>query len=492
MKQRKYGNLIRIALFGTLTVLMLTGVLRVLNYKTTGGGGGWQHFYQIDNDSIDIIFFGSSHAHCTIDHGYLWDNYGIAGYTLSAGSQQLDSTCYFVKEALRTHRPQVIAVEMMGTVMGEFNNTNVDAYRNSLGMKWSGNLVRYVDYLANSMNIDNSRKNEILAKIPVVHSRYKELVKSDFEDDIPFMVGYRGSYEVMPLEQPEVEENEEVVKLSAEITRTLQEIIDEARKNGVEVVFFVAPFAVNDEEQMGFNAVEEYAKSQDVPFINYNKLYDEIGIDYSTDFRDEDHVNNYGAIKVTGHLASFLRENYELPDRRGDKNYKIWEDNSLYLRNKILRHELESAADLNEYLELLAGSKDEKTIIVALTGNYKALGDVYLDKMIQLGITEEEYSEGGVFVWRNGKRQEWLSGKEYAKCFSTESGEIHVESSIQLAGEGEEIQNVKLLINGNDYFLVENGVNMIVYEETLDQVIDAAGDDVYLGLELSHNDKQGE
>ena len=141
---------------------------------------------------------------------------------------------------------------------------------------------------------------------------------------------------------------------------------------------------------------------------------------------------------------------------------------------------------------MLAGSKDEKTIIVALTGNYKALGDVYLDKMIQLGITEEEYSEGGVFVWRNGKRQEWLSGKEYAKCFSTESGEIHVESSIQLAGEGEEIQNVKLLINGNDYFLVENGVNMIVYEETLDQVIDAAGDDVYLGLELSHNDKQGE
>ena len=490
MKKSIYLNLIKIILFGTLTVLMLKGILEVFNYKNTGGGGGWQHFYQMDNDSIDAIFFGSSHAHCTIDHGYLWDHYGMAGYTLSAGDQQLDSTCYFVKEALRIKRPRVIAVEMLGAVMGEFDNTDTDIYRNSLGMKWSGTFVKYVDYLAESMELDNSRKNEILAKIPVIHFRYKELDITDFEDDLPFMVGYRGSYEVVHLERPVEEIGGEHAGLSEEKQKVLQEIIDEAQKSDVGIVFFAAPFAVSKEQQRGFEAVEEFAVAQGVPFINYNKLYDEIGIDFETDFRDDGHVNNDGAAKVTAHLAAFLKDHYALPDRRGEQGYQIWEDNSLYLRNKALGHKLENAADLNEYLELLAEIKEEKTVLIALTGNYRALGDVYLDALMQLGITEDEYLSGGTFLFRGGERLAWLPGKEYDECFSVKNGEIHVESSAYLAEDGTERQNAKLLVGGTDYFMAENGVNLVVYEESMDQVIDAAGDDVYQGLELIHMEKK--
>lgn len=502
VKRNRYGNLTKSVLFAILVALMLMGILRVFNYKTTGGGGGWQNFYRMGNEGADVMFFGSSHAHCTVDHGYLWDNYGMAGYTLSAGSQQLDSTRYFVKEALKRQKPRVIAVEMMGTVMGDFVNTDADVYRNSLGMKWSKDLVRYVDYLADSMQLDQGQRNEILAKIPVVHSRYKELVRSDFEDELPFMVGYRGSYGVTVLERPVEDTGGEVPELSGEVQKVLEEIIAEAQKNDVGIVFFAAPFAVTQEQQRGFEAAEEFARARGVPFINYNKLYDEIGIDFATDFRDEGHVNNYGAEKVTAHLASFLKENYEIPDRRGDQKYQIWEDNALYLRNKALCHELENAADINEYLGLLAQIEDEKTVLIALTGNYGALGDVYLDRLMQLGITQEEYAAGGVFLFKGGERLAWLPGKEYDACFAIENfsgesysskkGEIHVESSLTLTEDGQERQEVCLLVNGNDYFMVENGVNLIVYEQSLDQVIDAAGDDVYLGLELIHNDKQEE
>lgn len=491
MKRNIYGNVTKTILFGILTVLMLAGILKVFNYKTTGGGGGWQHFYRMDRDCIDVMFFGSSHAHCTVDHGYLWDHYGMAGYTLSAGSQQLDSTVYFVKEALQRQKPAVIAVEMMGTVMGEFANTDTDVYRNSLGMRWSGNLAAYVDHLAESMDMDPARKKEILAKIPVVHSRYRELGRPDFEDDLPFMVGYRGSYEMVPLERPE-EAAGEAAELSGEVKEALKEIIDTAGENGVEVVFFVAPFAVTDEQQRGFEGAEAFAGSLGVPFINYNKLYDEIGIDFSTDFRDDGHVNNYGAVKVTAHLASFLEEHYELPDRRGDKRYQIWEENSLYLRDQALCHELENAADVNEYLRLLAEIKEEKTVLISLTGNYKALGDVYLESLGQLGITQEEYDQGGLFLFHGGERQDWLPGKEYDKCFPTKGGEIHAKSSVYQTQDGEEGQKVTLLVDGNDCFMVENGVNLIVYEEALGQVLDAAGDDVYLGLTLVHNEKEVE
>ena len=65
---------------------MLIKVISVLTYKDTGGGGGWQNFYRTGRGTVDVMFFGNSHVHCTVDHGLLWDNYGIAGYTLVSGS----------------------------------------------------------------------------------------------------------------------------------------------------------------------------------------------------------------------------------------------------------------------------------------------------------------------------------------------------------------------------------------------------------------------
>ena len=53
--------------------------------------------------------------------------------------------------------------------------------------------------------------------------------------------------------------------------------------------------------------------------------------------------------------------------------------------------------------------------------------------------------------------------------------------------EGQEYtEEVSLLVNGQDYQMVENGVNVIIYDETISQLVDAAGDDVYLGLEMIH------
>ena len=90
MKKKNDRNLIKIIGFLLVVCIVLGKTTSVLNYKDTGGGGGWQRFYHMPQKTADVMFFGSSHAHCTVDHGLLWDQYGIAGYTLSAGSQRLE------------------------------------------------------------------------------------------------------------------------------------------------------------------------------------------------------------------------------------------------------------------------------------------------------------------------------------------------------------------------------------------------------------------
>ena len=475
-------------LFAVLSVIIGFAALKVFNYKDTGGGGGFPHLYQEKAD-IDVMFFGSSHAHCTIDHGYLWDQYGIAGYTLSAGSQNLAGTYYFVKEALRVQKPKVIMVECWGASGGEIKNGESDVYRNTLGMRWSAPIFEYLDYLANNMEMDSTWKNQVLCKIPIVHSRYTELTQSDFKDNIPFMRGYRGSFDIVSIGTPEAADNYDTLEIGKSKEEFLQKVIDVARENDVEVVFFVSPYYLTDEEQMQFNRVAEFAVANNVPFINFNHLYEEIGLDFEKDMRDESHVNNDGAVKVTEYLSQFLKEEYDISDRRGQAGYELWEQNALYLRNKELQHELGSAGDINEYLQRLSEMEEEHLTVLALTGNYNALGEVYLESLMSLGITGEEYGQGGLWIFMGKERIAYFPGKEYDYCLKTSKGEIHVESRMCVTDDGEVKESPEILVNAEDFRMVENGVNIVVYNEKINQLIDAAGDDIYLGLEMTHSDK---
>lgn len=488
MKKIRWNYIIKAVAFILILILILFSTEKVFNYKQTGGGGGWQRFYNTKKDSIDIMFFGSSHAHCTVDLGYLWDEYGMAGYTLSAGSQNIAGTYFFVKEALQTQSPKVIVIECYGALGGSIENSDADVYRNTLGMRWGSTLREYIGYLEDNMGENHVWAQRVFTKIPIIHSRYAELEQADFQDALPFMRGYRGSFERVGFERPEAENVETVSELHPERLEMLKNIVALAQEYSIPVVLFASPYILEPEAQMQFNAIEQWAKQQEIPFINFNHLYDEIELDFQQDFRDESHVNNSGAKKVTAYLGEFLAAQYELPDRRGNTDYTVWEQNALYLRNKELRHQLEQSADINEYLGHLAKLQDEQMVMIALTGNYKALGDVYLDSLINLGISREEYELGGLWVFSGGERIQYLPGTEYDYFERTAHGEIHLYSYETGAGQYQE--TVNLMIHNENYRMIVNGVNIIVYNKELDQIIDAAGDDIYLGLELIHNEKE--
>ena len=484
-----WKNALKIIAFCLLVFGMLSIILRICNSPDImGGGGGWQRFYQAKENSIDVMVFGSSHAHCTVDHGLLWDEYGIAAYTLSAGSQELDSTYFCVREALETQKPKVIMIEMLGAIKREnIQNSDTSAYRNSLGMRWSQSFFAYMKYLSENMDMSHDEKQEIVAKIPIIHTRYSELKENDFYDNIAFMRGYRGSFERVSFTAPTTSSITDTMELVPERLEMLQNIVDYAKSKDVQVLLFASPFMITDEQQMRLNYISEFAEKNDIGFIDFNHMYNEISIDFEQDFRDEAHVNNYGAAKATNYLANILAKQYDVPDRRNDSGYELWDKNALYLRNKTLRYELGQASDINEYLKKLSDVPDNQMIILTLNGNYKALGDVYLEGLQTLGITKDEYETGGAWVYQGKNMVSHYPGNQYNQCMITESGEIHIESSTASDEDGNVIEKANVIINGKDYKLVENGVNIVVYCKEINQIVDVAGDDVYLGLEMTHN-----
>lgn len=482
MSKKVRINICKSITFLFIVCFVFYKVLIILNYKDMGGGGGWQRFYELPEKTIDVAFFGSSHAHCTIDHGILWKEYGIAGYTISAASQNIDSTYYFIKEALRVQKPKLLVVEVWGAILPGYGNNNESVYRNSLGMKWSPNLVDFVNHLSNDMGGSSRYRNHILTKFPIVHSRYTELSKDDFVDEIPYMMGYRGSFERAEFDKPIEIDEEKVLPLSEECEEYVYKIINLAKEYKTELLFIASPYVLSDEDQMLLNRVSEIAKEEHIPMINYNHLYEKIDIDYKKDFRDAAHVNNYGAHKVTSHLGEYIKENYDIQDRRGQNGYEKWDLNSRYLDGKWQTKKLRDAQEVNSYLKELSNITD-KTIILSLTGNHTAAGDVYVEGLTSLNIDYKDYINGGTWIFEDGELVKYLNGKEYSYCYKVKDSEIHVESKIREA-DGDMEQKAEIIFKGNNYSFVVNGINVLVYDKETKQIIDNAGVDIYIRFDV--------
>lgn len=476
-------------LFLAITCMVMLNILSVLNYKSTGGGGGWQNFYDMPKKTADVVFFGSSHAHCTFDHGFLWDEYGIAGYTLSAGAQMIDCTYYFVKEAIEVHKPKVVVVEVWGAIHDQIVNSDESVYRNTLGLRWSKNHWEFVNDLVDHMERDSDYRKRLLAKIPVIHSRYAEVTKEDFENIEPYMRGYRGSFERTVFETPNIIPAEEVAALDARSEEYLRKIIDLVKESDTELVLAASPYLVSETDQRRFNRISQIAGQEGVPMINFNHLYDEMELDYSLDFRDEGHLNNYGARKVTSYLAGFLRENYELSDKRGEEKYKLWDLNSRFLKGKEAEKVLWDAVSIHDYLKVVSELK-EYVVILMLNGNHTAAGDIYFPELERMGIDYDSYLAGGVWIFENGIQVEHIPGKEYKRDFEINKNSIYLKSEISMAEDGNNREEVEIVMDNRNYVLAENGVNILVYDPQTDLVIDSAGTDIFVNFDMIRADKR--
>ena len=73
-----------------------------------------------------------------------------------------------------------------------------------------------------------------------------------------------------------------------------------------------------------------------VPYLELFYCLDEIGINPETDFRDrKNHMNQYGAEKLSAYLMKYMQENFDMEDQRG-KNTDWDQDLILYNEQKAM------------------------------------------------------------------------------------------------------------------------------------------------------------
>ena len=391
---------IKCVCFFTLLGWIVFSVYNVLKWKDTTGEylSSVEQLYATPENLIDVVFLGNSHCYFGIHPAILWKEYGIAAFDMSVSSQDKNSAYHDLIELYKTQSPSILYVDLNALTYDQHMVVS-NVYRNYLSLKTSPNSIALVNKY-----IEEEDRNSFYLRFPIIHTRYRELKKYDFLEYAPNSFG-RGEYfgwrKSGTWLDPEVINDRTIGELSEKNREWLENLIALAEEHDTQIEFIVIPYPLDSSQQEILNAAEEMLTERQYSYTYFNKMVDELELDLQSDYMDLEHLNIYGAEKLTTFLGEAIVNKYNLPDHRGDERYWQWETDLQWYENAKLSHWMAEVSDPGEYVSGIMQFSDSITL-VSLDGDYLNSEIDYFEILKPLGMSYEEYLSGGKWIYRDG------------------------------------------------------------------------------------------
>lgn len=291
-------------------------------------------FYAEPKDTIDVVMIGSSPVYPFYAAPKLWGEYGFTMYPLASNVQRPRAAVYLVEEALKTQSPELFVFELRMYTYEEGTMADNMAYARGVtdNLKYSWNRIR----LINSLVPEVSERYTYYFDIFKYHSNWKTLILPDqytafrYERLHP-LKGYVMSDKVVYGEGIDYSAITEQTAIPAEQEESLRTLLAYLKERNLNALFIVSPMDSDEDMQKKFNYMENIITSYGYDYLNFNNHYNELDIDFATDYYDGgSHVNASGSEKCTAFLGNYLTEHYALTDRRGDDRYSTWDEAYAY------------------------------------------------------------------------------------------------------------------------------------------------------------------
>ncbi len=288
---------------------------------------------------VDILCVGSSHMFCGLNPAQMYKDHGFAAYIIAHGSQSPWQSYYYLKEALRTQTPQLVILDVY---MFQYDYEAYQDYQtvvNLLNTPLSCNKIS-----ALNASVAESKLN-ILLRFPYIYDEYDEwpgftLEKYYGNEDYSLGFNYDNTTDKKEIEEYGIGEADNVTsvhKINEKNEEYLRKIVCYCKDRGIEIVLINAPWPfVGYDSQARFNYIDQIASEYDICFIDGNRKWDDIGVDWTTDsMGNGGHLNYSGVTKFTAYTDRILERNFKLPDRRGNTDYLAWEESVRWLEQEI-------------------------------------------------------------------------------------------------------------------------------------------------------------
>ena len=312
-------------------IIALTGIFlanQLLEPKYMSGvlEGAMIGEYYDDPTDHDVVFIGDCELYENVSPVYLWENFGINSYIRGSAQQLIWQSYYLAEETIKNEHPDIIVFNVLSMKYDEPQN---EAYNRMTldGMKWSSSKINSIK----ASMTEEERYIDYVLPLLRYHSRWSDLNSDDFtyfshRDKVTFN-GYYMRVDVKPAE--DVPEGKPLpdYQFGDNAYAYLDKLTKLCKDNDVQLILVKAPTLYPYWYGQWDEQITEYAKTNNLPYINFLELQEEMGIDWSKDTYDGGlHLNLAGAEKMSAYFGKILSEEFKVPDRRGDETLQAyWE-----------------------------------------------------------------------------------------------------------------------------------------------------------------------
>ena len=274
-------------------------------------------FYYEEKNSLDVVFIGASDVYSGICPGKLYEEYGITSYDYAAASSEVNLWLSQLKEVLKHQNPQCIVMDINGVV-----------YEDDSGLESNQGLRWYLDGMPLSWNkivtIMNSKLEEDPASyfFPFIKyhgelSNAKKTLRQNLYYKKQGYTALKGFYTQTKMDVREdtiaFDKNKEL-PLTEKREKLLVEFLEYCKEEKINIVFTRFPHKIMREEMINrayrSNRAERIVREYGFDFVNLERDCSETNIDILTDYYDDDHLNVYGAQKLTSYWGDLLTSKY--------------------------------------------------------------------------------------------------------------------------------------------------------------------------------------
>lgn len=325
MKKKVIRSTLVVAFIG-VTLFLLQRLLMPKYVKGVVEGALTAEYYQETTDH-DVLMVGDCEVYENLSPIKMWEDYGITSYIRGSAQQLIWQSYAMLEDALRYEKPKVVVFNVLAM---KYDQPQKETYNRMTldGMRWSKTKI---DAINASMCEGESFLSYVFPLLRY-HSRWSDLDS----DDVRYMfdskkISHNGYY--MRVDEKAAEDIPKGKALNnytfgENAYKYLDKMVKLCKENDIKLVLIKAPSLYPYWYEEWERQMEDYAKKNEVEYINFLKCKEQVGLDFKKDTYDGGlHLNLSGAEKLSTYFGNWLKQTYGLEDHRKDADIaKVYEE----------------------------------------------------------------------------------------------------------------------------------------------------------------------
>lgn len=272
-------------------------------------------------EDLSIAFFGNSHSYSSFNPRIFEDELEVNALNMGGSAQRLVATKVVADLVLNSTDLDLAVVNIFKVSLNEPDNDDLKVlFLNTID--FLPPTIEKVKFITTMFSVDEWP--EAFSETIRYHSNWfnlKEVNKPfPYKNNQDYFKGfntYRVSFDstvYSNFKKKYEKQNTVTTQLSTKQKNRIDDLISLFEKNQTPLIFVNAPSYIYDvsvAHRTFSQVVENYLKSRNVKYIEFNKIKNNLGLD-SIHYRNPNHLNTKGSIIVSKYLINFIKDSLDI------------------------------------------------------------------------------------------------------------------------------------------------------------------------------------